>query len=133
DWSKAGDLFRYALAASPDYPSAHLGLGEVLLRVGEFEDSANELQTALRLDPRSAGAHQGLGLVYLQDGEIDLAADEFRRALAIRPDYLHALRGRARTLAYQHKWIEAAALLKQLVAANHPHSRESFQAANWFC
>ncbi|HEY4763784.1 MAG TPA: tetratricopeptide repeat protein [Candidatus Sulfotelmatobacter sp.] len=124
DWSKAGDLFRYALAASPDYPSAHLGLGEMLLRVGDFEDSANELQTALRLDPRSAGAHQGLGLIYLQEGKLDLAADEFRRALAIRPGYLDALRGLARTLAYQHKWIEAAALLKQLVAANHPPSAE---------
>jgi tetratricopeptide (TPR) repeat protein len=124
DWSKAADLFRYALGASPDYALAHLGLGEMLLRIGDFEDSANELKTALRLDPRSAGAHEGLGLIYLQEGKLDFALDQFRGALAIRPDYLDAQRGLARTLAYQHKWIEAAALLTQLVATNHPQSAE---------
>jgi tetratricopeptide (TPR) repeat protein len=123
DWSRAADLFRQALAASPNLPSAHLALGEMLLRAGDFENSATQLKTALRLDPSSSGVHQGLGLIYLQEGKIDAAGDEFRRALAIRRDYRDAEKGLARTLADQHRWAEAATLLREIIAAN-PNSVE---------
>lgn len=126
DWSKAADLFRQAIAESPAYETAHLALGEMLLRTGEFDGSENELTTALRLDPTSAGAHQGLGLIYLQEGKLELAADEFRKALTIRPGYLDAQRGLARTLGYQRKWAEAAALLRQVLTADSMSVEELF-------
>src|SRR5580704_11432283 len=66
DWSKAADLFRRAVADSPGYALAHLGLGEVLLRTGEFDNSASEFGAAWRIDGKSSAAHQGLGLIDLQ-------------------------------------------------------------------
>jgi tetratricopeptide (TPR) repeat protein len=123
DWSKAADCFRHSVATSPNYVPAHLALGEMLLRIGDFESAANELTVTLRLDPNNAGAHQGLGLIALQEGKPDAAADEFRAALTIRPDYKDAEEGLARAFAGQHKWADAAALLKTLVVTN-PNSIE---------
>jgi tetratricopeptide (TPR) repeat protein len=125
DWSKAADFFRKALADSPSFAAAHLALGEMLLRTGDFEGSRNELNRALQLDGNSAGAQHGLGLIDLQEGKVDLAVGDFRRAIAMRPDYMDAERGLARALALQHKWYEAAALLRHVTAANTNSSEDA--------
>jgi tetratricopeptide (TPR) repeat protein len=123
DWAKAVDCFRHSVATTPNYAPAPLALGEMLLRIGDFDNAENELTTALRLDPNSAGAHQGLGLIALQEGKPDTAADEFRSALVARAGYTDAEEGLARAFASQHKWADAATLLKTLVATN-PNSIE---------
>jgi tetratricopeptide (TPR) repeat protein len=123
DWSKAADCFRRSVAMSPNYAPAHLALGEMLLRIGDFDSAANELTTTLRLDPKTAGGHHGLGLIALQEGRPNTAAAEFRSAIALRSGYTGAEEGLARALASQHKWADAATLLKTLVTAN-PNSIE---------
>jgi tetratricopeptide (TPR) repeat protein len=125
DWSKAADCFRHSVATAPNYTPAHLALGEMLLRIGDFDNAANELTTTLRLDPHSAGAHQGLGLIALQEGKPDAAADEFHSTLAAHPGYTGAEEGLARAFASEHKWADAAALLKTLVATNQNSIEET--------
>ena len=125
DWSKAADLFRKALADSPHLAAAHLALGEMLLRTGDFEGSRTELNRVLQLDGNSAGAHHGLGLIDLQEGKVDLAVGDFSRAIAMRADYVEAERGLARALMLQHKWHEAAALLRRVTAADTNSSEDA--------
>ena len=55
-WSEAADDFRRSLAASPNHISAHLVLGEMYLRVGDFEQAASELNTVIGLNAREPGA-----------------------------------------------------------------------------
>ena len=56
---------------------------------------------------------------------MDLAATDFHSALAIRPSYIDAEKGLARALAGQHKWNEAAALLKKVVTEKPKSSEEA--------
>jgi tetratricopeptide (TPR) repeat protein len=125
EWAKAAELFRQAVALSADYVAAHLGLAEMLLRTGDFENSREELKTALRLDAKNAGAYQGLGLIDLEEGEFDAAGADFQHAVALRPGYLDAERGLARTFLYQHKWSDAATLLKRLVTTDPDSAEEA--------
>jgi eukaryotic-like serine/threonine-protein kinase len=126
-WSDAEGFFRRAIAASDRFVPARVELGEMLLRTGDFDGAAQELNVALRLDSNSAGAHYGLGLIHLQKGEIEAATDEFRKTLALRPDFVEAKKSLAEALMFQSKWTEAAALLKQVVAVK-PHSAEATTA-----
>jgi tetratricopeptide (TPR) repeat protein len=124
-WSEAAELFRQALRIQPEYVEAHLGLAEMLLRSGDFIRAKEELGIVLRLNPNSAGAYQGLGLVDLQAGDFQAAAADFRHVLTLRPGQADGQRGLAQTFIHQHKWGQAAALLKTLVATS-PQSTEDF-------
>jgi Flp pilus assembly protein TadD len=68
-----------------------------------------------------------LGLVDLQKGEFDQAVTEFQKALALRPGQVEAQKNLADAYMLQHKWNDAATLLKQVVAAK-PHSVEAATA-----
>jgi len=119
-WSEAKELFKRSVASSANFLPARLGLAEMLIRTGDFDGAAREIKAALRLDPNNAGAHYGLGLVCLQNGALDDAAAEFRTARDLRPEYVDSQQHLADVYLLQHKWHEAAALLKQVVAARPP-------------
>ena len=53
-WSPAAGDFRRAVEVSSNHIDARLELGEMLLRLGDFEQAGGELDTVLRLDPRNA-------------------------------------------------------------------------------
>src|SRR5262249_52151881 len=66
-FSDAGDVklsaefFRKAIALEPREPGPHYNLAVTLMRLGETDQAATELETTLRLDPESAPAHDNLG------------------------------------------------------------------------
>jgi len=81
--------YRSALAAQPDYPSAHRGLAEVLRRQGKLDDAIAELQAALaRRD--SAVDRTTLARIYLEQKKTAQAQDELQRALKLAPNYAAA-------------------------------------------
>ena len=59
----------------------------MLLRIGDFNAAADELNTVLRLDASNPGAHYGLGLICLQNGDLARAEAEFRRALDLKINF----------------------------------------------
>jgi tetratricopeptide (TPR) repeat protein len=130
DWTKAAADFGRAIALSPDCAAAHLARGEMLLRTGQFDDAASEMRTALRRDAKNSGAHQGLGLIDLQQGNPQLAVEEFKKVLSLRPGSVDAQKGLARAFAYQHKWSEAAGILREVVAANADSSEAASALGN---
>ncbi len=52
-----------------------------------LEESAKDLQAAIRLNDRSSQAYAELAIVYRKQGKLDEAADQFSRAIERRPDY----------------------------------------------
>lgn len=51
----AANLYRRAAAANPQSLEAHLSLGLLLARQGDYDDARQELQAATKLDPGEAG------------------------------------------------------------------------------
>ncbi|PYY09975.1 MAG: hypothetical protein DMG69_08135 [Acidobacteria bacterium] len=126
-WLDAVASFRKALEASAGHGPAHLALGEMWIRLGSFEQAAEELETVLRLNPKHPGAHYGLGLIHLQQGDLTTAEAEFRRALTLQPNSAAAQENLGETLVREHKWSEAAAVLNKVLAVN-PDSLEATNA-----
>ena len=90
DFAGAELRFREALERAPDYPRAHINLGNALHKQGRLEDAAEAHGTAAELDPAYAGAHFNLGTVLLQLGRIHDAKVHFVRVLALDPAMVDA-------------------------------------------
>ncbi len=115
-WLTAARYFRQAVALAPSYEAAHLGLGEMLIRSGGFEEAARELEAVLRLNPSNAGAHDGLGLIHLRQGDFAAAEAEFRQAIALRPRFPRARESLGEVLLHRRDWAGAAAAFEQALA-----------------
>jgi tetratricopeptide (TPR) repeat protein len=59
-WDKALDLARSWTATYPREAFAFNSLGSALIRLGQFEPSAEAFREAIRLDPRFIPAHSNL-------------------------------------------------------------------------
>ena len=58
-----------ALRLKPDFPEAHLSMGNALIDIpGRLEDAVAEYKTAVRLSPKSDRAHSNLGNALLRAG-----------------------------------------------------------------
>lgn len=72
---------RRRVEVTPGDASVRLALGKALLRQGQLDEAASELQKAVP-DPRLAGeAHVHLARCFQEKGYLDLAKKEYRRAL----------------------------------------------------
>ncbi len=83
EWTFAVIRFQNALASSPTRPGLHVGLGEVLLRVGRFDQAAQEFEGELRVDPNSLRAIVRLGEMKLIQGDVDGALSDWAKATSI--------------------------------------------------
>jgi tetratricopeptide (TPR) repeat protein len=129
-WPQAEGFFRRAIAASPSFLPARLGLAEVLLRRGNFAAAAQQLHSVLRVDSSSAGAHYGLGLIDLQEGRFEEAVAEFQRTLTQVPAHLQAKTSLAEALMLEGKWSESAAVFAPVAAANPSSAQVAAAYAN---
>jgi serine/threonine-protein kinase len=90
DWPAAEASFRRAIAADPDYATAHHWYADFLAGRGRLEESAREMERAHALDPLSRIIATELGWIYYQMRRNDDAEAQVRRALALDPNYPHA-------------------------------------------
>lgn len=72
----ARHLLETAIAASPNLPEAHFGLGLLLQTESQWPQSIPELRTAIRLRPTYASAHYRLALALSHTGHHDEANAE---------------------------------------------------------
>jgi len=134
-WEGAEKEFRLAIAASPNYATAHHWYGELLSMLGNYDGAVAETSRAIELDPLSAALHKDRALIEYYGRHYDRAIPWARRALELSPTFAQA--HRVLSLAFQaqgmfdealrehHAWaqgnekgpIETVALAQCLAAA----------------
>lgn len=77
-----------ALGIKPDSVDANLGLGYVLMRMGQYEKAINVYRTTLRLDPFNVFAHHDMGEAYQNMGCLPEAEICYLAARDLRPELL---------------------------------------------
>jgi tetratricopeptide (TPR) repeat protein len=69
----------------PTFPEAHIGMGEALKALEDFQGAAVAFSRALEVDQNSAAAYNGRGEALLKVGQPDGAAQDFASALERDP------------------------------------------------
>lgn len=91
DLAASAQAFRRAMKLRPDYPPAHMRLGQVLLADGRTEAAARELERALELAGDLQPARVTLGQVRLSQGRLDSAESLLEEVLGEQPRHAQAL------------------------------------------
>lgn len=86
----AVELFRQAIALSPESAMYHCNLGYALRNTGRLEEAVVALRTSVALQPEGAEAHNNLGLALMDRGELDEAVARFREAIRHKSDFAEA-------------------------------------------
>jgi len=93
--SDAKASYLQALSANPEFVEAHVNLGSLLARSGDFEPAAFHERSALRLKPDDAVAHANLGNILLEQGKDEEARFHYGEALRLDPAQAEAREGLA--------------------------------------
>jgi tetratricopeptide (TPR) repeat protein len=78
--------FERAVAIDPDYAPARVRFGELLEKLGRFDEARTQLLAARRLDAKNAFAPLGLGRIELNAGRIPAALPLLEAAYALAPE-----------------------------------------------
>jgi tetratricopeptide (TPR) repeat protein len=82
--SKAAFVVETAL--NPDFPEAHLTLGNIYFLERNFARAIEEYQEVLSIDPEKADGHFNLGQLYLTIGQAGLAKKHFEQYVRLKPE-----------------------------------------------
>jgi tetratricopeptide (TPR) repeat protein len=85
DLNKAEELYRSAIAHSPNFPIARYNLGVLLYEKGDTRGAESEFLATVSIDPTHADAIQNLGTLLEQRGDYSGAERVFRDAVQANP------------------------------------------------
>jgi len=108
DWMTAEKEFKLAIAANPNYVTAHHWFAELLSLQARWKEAISEISRALELDPLSPATLKDKGLIHYYAREYDSAIEFSRRALELEPSFSSA--HRILSLAYSAKRMFAEAI-----------------------
>ena len=72
-FDSAARFLETAVTLVPDYPAAHLDLGEIYLELHRRVDAEREFRIARELSPESLRALLNLGRIYLEEADVQIA------------------------------------------------------------
>jgi Flp pilus assembly protein TadD len=98
---QAFDCFAKAVELSPNWDSAHVGLGVLCAGQGDFGQARSHYFKVIQINPDNAVAFSNLAFVELLEGNAQAAVDYGERAWAIRQD----LPATAETLAIAYHYL----------------------------
>lgn len=84
------ELYRQALAITPDFSDAINNLGIALAQLGRASEAVEMFGRAIAVRPSYAEAHNNLGIALAQLRRFEDARGSFETALALKPDYAEA-------------------------------------------
>lgn len=79
--------FRAIADASPELGGPHANLGLIYRQAGKLDESAGELERAVKLNPRQPLYLNQLAITYRQQGQFVKARDAYETAIALDPGY----------------------------------------------
>ncbi|MBA3317825.1 MAG: tetratricopeptide repeat protein, partial [Gemmatimonadales bacterium] len=113
DWAAAERSFRRAIAANPNYATAHHWYADFLAGRGRLEESVREMERAQELDPLSRIIGIELGWTYYLMRRNDEAEAQVRRTLALDPNYPHGSLNLGLVFIAKGRYREAIQALRQ--------------------
>ena len=87
EYPKAVDLFRKAIAESPDLAEAHFNLAELLFQNKDYTNAISEYKKVVKIKPQDIESLYKLGLAYMNNADQAKAIEQFEKALAINSEY----------------------------------------------
>jgi serine/threonine protein kinase len=93
DFPKAQQEFLRAIAANPNYPTAHQWYSEYLYAVGRYDDAIAEAKRAQELDPLSLAINGSVADAYFYARKYDLEIEQSKNTLKMDPSFIaeHAI------------------------------------------
>ncbi len=79
--------FRALAQANPDLGGPHANLGVIYRQSGKLNESASELEQAVKINPNQPIYFNQLGITYRQLGKFDQARDAYEKAIALDATY----------------------------------------------
>jgi Flp pilus assembly protein TadD len=112
-FTDAETFWSYTLDRNPGAWSAHVGLGGIRQREGNFDEAKAQFEAALQLKPDDSKALAELGITYIQMGRVQDGIAQFRRALEVNPNDAITLNDLGATLAQLGQFPEAQKRFEQ--------------------
>ena len=84
---EAERAFRAIAQANPDLGGPHANLGVIYRQAGKLNESAAELEQAVKINPNQPIYFNQLGVTYRQLGKFDKARDAYEKAIALDANY----------------------------------------------
>jgi len=79
--------FRALAQSNPDLGGPHANLGVIYRQAGKLNESASELEQAVKINPNQPIYFNQLGVTYRQLGKFDKARDAYEKAIALDANY----------------------------------------------
>ncbi|HEV1995053.1 MAG TPA: tetratricopeptide repeat protein, partial [Candidatus Acidoferrum sp.] len=121
DFTKADQEFRRAIAANPNYPTAHQWYAECLYSVGRYDEAIAEAKRAQELDPLSPIIAGSLAATFLFARKYDDAIEQYKKTLQMDANLVNAHWDMGSAYAHKKMYPEAVAEWQQgLILAGNP-------------
>jgi eukaryotic-like serine/threonine-protein kinase len=115
DFPQAQQEFQRAIAANPNYPTAHQWYSEYLYAVGRFDDAIAEAKRAKELDPLSFAINGSVADTYYYAQKYDQAIEAYKATLKMDPNSVAEHVAIAKTYGLKKMYPEAAAEWQEVV------------------
>ena len=113
EYEEAARLFERAAQRDPTSVNALIGLGKSYTELGQYSRAGGALGSAAALRPRNASIHSEMGKLALYQGNAEAALEHYDAALRIDRRNLPALTGKAVSLDYLSRHLEAQETYRQ--------------------
>jgi tetratricopeptide (TPR) repeat protein len=115
DWMKAEGLFLKTIQMKPDYGPAHLWYGNLLLALGRFDESVEQMRRGAALEPMEPAPLVHVGWSLHMGRRYDEAIEVLRRVIASDPAFSMAYVWQALNFFAKEMWDEAIPTARRFV------------------
>jgi serine/threonine protein kinase/tetratricopeptide (TPR) repeat protein len=119
DWAKADEEFRRAIAANPNYPTAHQWYAECLYATGRFDEAIAQAKRAQELDPLSPIINGSLAATYLYARRYDEALEQYKKTYQMDPNIDIVDTDMAFTYALKKMYPESINAFQQIITLDN--------------
>jgi tetratricopeptide (TPR) repeat protein len=110
------NTYKQIIKNNPSNDSAHLSLGNIYFRAGQYKEAEAEYSQAVRVNPASAANRYALGQVYMATGRNSEAENQFIRVTQITPRDPNAYDALGQSLRNQQQYSEAEVQFKKAIS-----------------